>query len=76
MLAAESGTGLKGLTARMGHDNVRTAMIYQHAARGTDEMITDAIDRQLGISDEDGDGDEGEGEGEGEGEADALTPAG
>jgi integrase len=37
MLAAESGTGLKGLTARMGHDNVRTAMIYQHAVGGADE---------------------------------------
>ncbi|GAA5087441.1 hypothetical protein GCM10023259_101230 [Thermocatellispora tengchongensis] len=43
MLAAESGTGLKDLTARMGHDNVRAAMIYQHAVRGTDEMIKDAI---------------------------------
>ncbi len=41
MLAAESG-GLKDLMARMGHDNVRAAMIYQHAARGADKAITDA----------------------------------
>ncbi|MEV0597585.1 site-specific integrase [Nonomuraea cavernae] len=34
MLAAESGAGLKDLMARMGHDNVRAAMIYQHAVRG------------------------------------------
>ncbi|MEW9554534.1 tyrosine-type recombinase/integrase [Nonomuraea sp. NPDC050783] len=47
MLAAESGAGLKDLMARMGHDNVRAAMIYQHAVRGADQAITDAIDRQL-----------------------------
>ncbi|NAS25379.1 tyrosine-type recombinase/integrase [Herbidospora sp. NEAU-GS84] len=47
MLAAESGAGLKDLMARMGHDNVRAALIYQHAVRGADQMITDAIDRQI-----------------------------
>ncbi|MEU0566466.1 site-specific integrase [Nonomuraea sp. NPDC005983] len=47
MLAAESGAGLKDLMARMGHDNVRAAMIYQHAVRGADKTITDAIDKQL-----------------------------
>ncbi|WP_308164018.1 tyrosine-type recombinase/integrase [Nonomuraea sediminis] len=47
MLAAESGAGLKDLMARMGHDNVRAAMIYQHAARGADKAITDAINKQL-----------------------------
>ncbi|MET8162500.1 tyrosine-type recombinase/integrase [Sphaerisporangium sp. NPDC005289] len=34
MIAAESGAGLKDLMARMGHDNVRAAMIYQHVVRG------------------------------------------
>lgn len=58
MLAAESGAGLKDLMARMGHDNVRAAMIYQHAVRGADEVITNAIDRQLGGARDD-DGDEG-----------------
>ncbi|WP_068920976.1 tyrosine-type recombinase/integrase [Planobispora rosea] len=48
MLAAESGAGLKDLMVRMGHDNVRAAMIYQHAVRGADRAITDAIDRQIG----------------------------
>ncbi len=47
MLAAESGAGLSDLTARMGHDNVRAALIYQHAVRCADQMITDAIDRQI-----------------------------
>jgi hypothetical protein len=50
----------------MGQGNVRTAMTYRHAARGIDEMITNAIDRQLGTRDEDGDG----------GEADAPILAG
>ncbi|WP_237102910.1 site-specific integrase [Nonomuraea sp. MG754425] len=52
MLAAESGAGLKDLMARMGHDNVRAAMIYQHAVRGADQAITDAIERQLKQRDE------------------------
>lgn len=66
MLAAPPGTGLKDLMARIGHDNVRTDMIYQHAVGGGDEMITDAIDRQLGTRDERGD----------EGEASALVSTG
>ncbi|MBB5776762.1 integrase [Nonomuraea jabiensis] len=58
MPAAESGAGLKDLMARMGHDNVhnvRAAMIYQHAVRGADEAITNAIDRQLESRDDDDD---------------------
>ncbi|MEU8150704.1 site-specific integrase [Nonomuraea sp. NPDC048901] len=47
MIAAESGAGLKDLMARMGHDNVRAAMIYQHAVRGADKVITEAIDKHL-----------------------------
>ncbi|GAA3843130.1 hypothetical protein GCM10022226_77620 [Sphaerisporangium flaviroseum] len=57
MLAAESDAGLKDLMARMGHDNVRAAMIYQHAVRGADKTIMDAIDRQL-MKRNDGDVDE------------------
>ncbi|MCC5579701.1 site-specific integrase [Microtetraspora sp. AC03309] len=60
MLAAESGAGLKDLMARMGHDNVRAAMIYQHAVRGADKAITDAIDKHISrASDEDEDGSAG-----------------
>ncbi|MFG6201419.1 tyrosine-type recombinase/integrase [Nonomuraea sp. JJY05] len=61
MLAAMSGAGLKDLMARMGYDNVRAAMIYQHAVRGADQVITDAIDQQLKKHDEgDDDGSAGE----------------
>lgn len=56
MLAAESGAGLRDLMARMGHDNVRAAMIYQHAVRGADKTITDAIDRQINDRDDGEDG--------------------
>ncbi|MFE3454807.1 tyrosine-type recombinase/integrase [Nonomuraea sp. NPDC059194] len=47
MFAAGSGAGLKDLMTRMGHDNVRAAMIYQHAVRGADKVITEAIDKHL-----------------------------
>ncbi|GAA1280376.1 putative prophage phiRv2 integrase [Planotetraspora silvatica] len=53
MLAAESGAGLKDLMTRMGHDNVRAAMIYQHAVRGADKAITDAIDKHISGTDDD-----------------------
>ncbi|MFF4773338.1 hypothetical protein [Microtetraspora fusca] len=43
MLAAESG-GPQGPHGADGHDNVRAAMIYQHAVRGADKAITDAIE--------------------------------
>lgn len=39
--------GLKDLMTRMGHDNVRAAMIYQHAVRGADKVIAVAIDKHL-----------------------------
>ncbi|MFI6456228.1 hypothetical protein ACIBF6_32265 [Streptosporangium amethystogenes] len=50
------GAGFKDLMARMGHDNVRATMIYQHAVRGATGR-TDAIDRHLEKRD-DGDIDE------------------
>jgi hypothetical protein len=33
--------------ARMGHDSERAAMVYQHAARGADAAITNAIDAHI-----------------------------
>ncbi|MEU4572191.1 MULTISPECIES: hypothetical protein [Nonomuraea] len=50
----------------MGHDNVRAAMIYQHAVRGADAAITNAINRQLEARDDDDE----------EGPAGVLVPAG
>jgi hypothetical protein len=31
----------------MGHDSERAAMIYQHQARGADQLITNAIDTHV-----------------------------
>jgi integrase len=45
--AAASDAALRDLMARMGHDSERAAMIYQHEARGADQVITKAIDSQL-----------------------------
>jgi len=41
--AAASGAGLRDLMARMGHDSERAAIIYQHAARGADQAIAEAM---------------------------------
>jgi integrase len=58
--AASSGAGLRDLMARMGHDSERAAIIYQHAARGADEAISEAIDAQVEAEQaDDEDGDEG-----------------
>lgn len=60
--ASASGAGLRDLMARMGHDSERAAVIYQHAARGADEAITDAIDAHVEADHaDDEDGDDGAG---------------
>jgi len=67
--AANSGAGLRDLMARMGHDSERAAMIYQHVARGADQVITSAIDTHVeGEKRMDGDGENGA--------AGVLVPAG
>jgi integrase len=65
-LAAQSGTSLADLKARMGHDSDRAALIYQHATRGADQKIADALDAQ--VSEERGEDDDGT--------AGMLVPAG
>ena len=45
--AAQSGAALRDLMVRMGDDSERAAMIYQHVARGADQLITNAIDAQV-----------------------------
>jgi hypothetical protein len=53
--------------ARMGHDTERAALIYQHAARGADKRITDAIDTHVQAEQASGDDD---------GSAGVLLPVG
>ncbi|MQA96021.1 MAG: tyrosine-type recombinase/integrase [Streptosporangiales bacterium] len=47
VFASQSGTGLRDLMARMGHDSERAAMIYQHRSRDADRRITNALDEHV-----------------------------
>ena len=46
-LAAQDGVSLADLKARMGHDSVRAAMIYQHAAAEADQKIANMLDQRM-----------------------------
>ena len=43
-LAAATGVSTRDLMARMGHDSMNAAIIYQHATREADRVIADALD--------------------------------
>jgi integrase len=43
-LAAGTGTSLRDLMARMGHDSPRAALIYQHASDAADLAIPASVD--------------------------------
>jgi integrase len=48
VLAAQTpGATLRDLMARMGHDSMRAALIYQHLTRDADRHIADAIAAQI-----------------------------
>jgi integrase len=42
-LAARTGTSLRDLMARMGHDSPRAALMYQHATADADQAIAAAV---------------------------------
>jgi integrase len=46
-LAAMSGVSTRDLMARMGHDSVRAAIIYQHATTEADARIAAALEAAL-----------------------------
>lgn len=43
-LAADMGISTKNLMARMGHDNERAAIRYQHRSNSADRKIADGLD--------------------------------
>jgi integrase len=43
-LAADMGISTKNLMARMGHDNERAALRYQHKSSKADRVIADGLD--------------------------------
>jgi integrase len=47
MLAAATGATTKDLMRRMGHDNERAALIYQHATNKADQAIAQGLDDLL-----------------------------
>ena len=50
-LAAQSGASTRDLMARMGHDSMNAAIIYQHATLQADRAIANALDAQLQAGD-------------------------
>jgi integrase len=48
-LAASSGSSLKDLMSRMGHDSPTAALIYQHATREADAAIATAMNDRLSL---------------------------
>jgi len=42
-LAAATGSSLRDLMTRMGHDSPRAAMIYQHVTNAADQLIADGL---------------------------------
>ena len=56
-LAARSGVSTRDLMARMGHDSVRAAIIYQHATAEADARIAQALEVELSAADDNTDDD-------------------
>jgi integrase len=76
-LAAQTGASLRDLMARMGHDSMRAALIYQHANQTGDQDIADGIEELLPEHLAEGeDPDDGEDDDPDDGAAGALVPAG
>ncbi len=46
-LASKTGASLRDLMARMGHDNPRAALIYQHACAEADQGIANAVSAKV-----------------------------
>jgi integrase len=46
-LAAATGVSTRDLMARMGHDSMNAAIIYQHATREADRVIADALEARI-----------------------------
>ena len=50
MLAAAAGGSTRDLMARMGHDSMNAALIYQHATAQADKHIADQLDAQVRVA--------------------------
>jgi integrase len=70
-LAARTGSTLRDLMQRIGHDSTDAAIRYQHASREADEIIAAALDDAIKAARGGGDQDDGD-----DGAAGALVPSG
>jgi hypothetical protein len=59
-MAARSGVSTRDLMARMGHDSVRAAIIYQHATTEADARIAATLEAEL-VADDGGQADHDDG---------------
>ncbi|SEG89617.1 Phage integrase, N-terminal SAM-like domain [Thermomonospora echinospora] len=57
-LAADMGVSLANLMARMGHDNERAALRYQHRSKSADRAIADGLDALVQVQQAKGGDDE------------------
>ncbi len=70
LLSAQTGVSTRDLMARMGHDDMCAALIYQRATSEADRRIADGLARLVEDHDADDDTDDDTGL------ADALVPTG
>jgi integrase len=73
-LAAMSGVSTRDLMARMGHDSVRAAIIYQHATTEADARIAAALTVALAGDEDQADEDDDSQGGEDDGPAETAVP--
>jgi integrase len=75
-LAARSGVSSRDLMARMGHDSVRAAIIYQHATTEADARIAAALEATWNAGQSDQEAEDDSPDDDGDGAAGALVPVG
>ena len=46
-MAAQQGATLADLQASLGHSTANAALLYQHTAKGSDQMIAEGMSRLL-----------------------------
>ena len=49
-MAAQQGATLADLQARLGHSTANAALLYQHTAKGRDQMIAENLSKMAGQS--------------------------
>jgi integrase len=72
--ASKAGMSTKDLMARMGHDDMRAALIYQRATSDADRLIADRLSSLVDEHRKQGTGSNEDPDEDGDGPAGALVP--